>query len=63
MKKSIAIVLSAATVCAVMLTSGCGRRGPMGNHSDGRPSSTASQTNGGTVMPGLPDDNNIPDGA
>jgi len=63
MKKSIAIALSAATVCSVLLTAGCGRNNPMGNHSDGRPSSTASQTDGGTVMPDGSDDNNAPDGS
>lgn len=61
MKKTLAIVLSAATVCAVMLSSGCGRNRMTGNHSDGRPSNGASQTDG-ALIPGTSDDNNAPDG-
>ena len=62
MKRTIAIALSAVTLCSVMLTAGCGNR-PMGNQSDGRPSSTASQTDGGNLMPDGSDDNNAPDGS
>ena len=60
MKKPIALALSAAAICSVMLASGCGRNRPAGNSSDGRPGSTATQTDNGSIMP---DDNNVPDGS
>ena len=63
MKKTIALALSAATICSVMLASGCGRNRPTGNNSDGRPGSTASQTDNGSIMPDGSDGNTVPDGS
>ena len=52
MKRTIAIALSAATICGVIMTAGCGKNKPTGNHTSGSTSSSVSQTEG---MPMLPD--------
>ncbi len=51
MKKAIALALSAATVCSMLLTAGCGRTKPNGNNT-GANSGSVSQTDS---LPMLPD--------
>ena len=52
MKRTIALALSAATLCGAMLTAGCGRNRPTGNQTGATPSGSVSQTEG---IPMLPD--------
>ena len=52
MKRTIALALSAAAICSVMMTAGCGRNRPTGNTTGASGSGSVSMTDG---MPTLPD--------
>ncbi|MBQ2988080.1 MAG: hypothetical protein IJD59_03150 [Clostridia bacterium] len=51
MKRTIALALSAAAICGIMLTAGCGRNGQNGNHTGASPSGSAPQTSGDSMLP------------
>lgn len=51
MKRTIAIALSAAAICSVMISAGCGRTKPNGNVTSTNSSGSVSQTEGTPLLP------------
>ena len=55
MKRTIALALSAATICGVLMTAGCGRNRPTANNTGATSSHSATQTDGGSLPDGTSD--------
>ena len=51
MKRTIALALSAAAICSVMMTAGCGRTKPNGTNTNSTSSNSVSQTEGTPMLP------------
>ena len=51
MKRTIALALSAAAICSVMMTAGCGRTKPNGTSTNSTSSNSVSQTEGTPMLP------------
>ena len=51
MKRTIALALSAAAICSVMMTAGCGRTKPGGTNNNSTPSGSVSQTENTPMLP------------
>lgn len=51
MKRTIALALSAAAICSVMMTAGCGRTKPNGTNTNSTSSHSVSQTEGTPMLP------------
>ena len=60
MKKTLAIALSAAAICSVMLTAGCGRTKPNANNTGAMPSGSVSQTDNIPMLPNGSDNADTP---